>query len=134
MSSADVQKYVARAPVKEVIILDERKQGTANPYLLLTGFWRPACTASRKACSPATRSTDDIGHLAADEFTRRGLQPLPRSAPEALDALESDAVKGGKSLSNSPEQVVAAADVTLPDASKSFPLASRRSCRLPVTA
>jgi hypothetical protein len=43
-------------------------------------------------------------------------------------------LKGGKTLSNSPERVVAAADVTLPDASSRFRLASRRSCRLPVTA
>jgi len=53
--------------------------------------------------------------------------------PEGLE-VRVRMLKGGKSLSNSPEQVVAAADRTLPDASSRFRLASRRSCRLPVMA
>ena len=43
----------------------------------------------------------------------------------------TEALKGGKSLSNSPEQVVATADVTLPDASSRFRLASRADGLLP---
>ena len=38
---------------------------------------------------------DDIGHVSAADLSARGLELLPRSAPEALDALEADAVLMG---------------------------------------
>ena len=35
---------------------------------------------------------DDVGHLSAEEAAARGLEFLPRTLPEALDALEADRV------------------------------------------
>ena len=59
---------------------------------------------------------------------RDGAQSGLAIRPLVREVGNDNALKGGKSLSNSPEQVVAAADGTLPDAASRFRLASRRSC------
>jgi glutamine synthetase len=42
--------------------------------------------------TPSLEDADDIGNLSAADASARGLELLPRSPPEALDALEADAV------------------------------------------
>jgi len=65
---------------------------TGNPYLTLIGLLAAGLDGIDKGLALGEPTTDDIGHLSAAEAKARGLELLPRSAPEALDALESDAV------------------------------------------
>jgi glutamine synthetase len=44
----------------------------------------------RRNLEPGEPVTDDVGHLSAEASARRGIALLPRSAPEALTALEDD--------------------------------------------
>ena len=66
--------------------------GTGNPYLTLIGLLAAGLDGVERGLVLGQPTTDDIGHLSAAEASARGLELLPRSAPEALDALESDAV------------------------------------------
>lgn len=65
---------------------------TGNPYLTLIGLLAAGLDGIEKGLLLGQPTTDDIGHLSAAEASARGLELLPRSAPEALDALEADAV------------------------------------------
>ena len=65
---------------------------TGNPYLTLIGLLAAGLDGIEKGLVPGKPTTDDIGHLSAAEASARGLELLPRSAPEALAALESDSV------------------------------------------
>jgi len=64
--------------------------GTANPYLLMVGLLAAGLDGIEAGLLPGDPITDDIGHLTPRQFVERGLERLPTSAPEALDALESD--------------------------------------------
>ena len=66
--------------------------GTGNPYLTLVGLLAAALDGLEEGRPPEDPITDGIGHITAAEAAARGLAELPRSAPEALDALEQDAV------------------------------------------
>jgi glutamine synthetase len=66
--------------------------GTGNPYLTLIGLLAAGLDGVEQDLGLGEPTLDDIGHLSAAEASARGLELLPRSAPEALDALEADAV------------------------------------------
>ena len=66
--------------------------GTGNPYLTLIGLLAAGLDGVEQGLGLGEPTLDDIGHLSAAEASARGLELLPRSAPEALDALEADAV------------------------------------------
>ena len=67
--------------------------GTGNPYLTLIGLLAAGLDGIERNLSLVDEPiADDIGHVSAADLSARGLELLPRSAPEALDALEADAV------------------------------------------
>jgi glutamine synthetase len=66
--------------------------GTGNPYLTLIGLLAAGLDGIEQGLVLGEPTLDDIGHLSEAEASGRGLELLPRSAPEALDALEADAV------------------------------------------
>lgn len=65
---------------------------TGNPYLTLIGLLAAGLDGMEKGLVLGQPVTDDIGHLTAAESSARGLELLPRSATEGLNALESDPV------------------------------------------
>ncbi len=65
---------------------------TGNPYLTLTGLLAAGLDGVEHELRLGAPTLDDIGHLSEAALSARGLELLPRSAPEALDALEADAV------------------------------------------
>src|SRR4029077_18426529 len=66
--------------------------GTGNPYLTLIGLLASGLDGVEQGLVLGEPTLDDIGHLSEADASARGLELLPRSAPEALDALEADAV------------------------------------------
>ena len=66
--------------------------GSSNAYLDLVGMLAAGLHGIERGLLPGEPITDDIGHLSARETAVRGLERLPRNAPEALDALEADDV------------------------------------------
>lgn len=64
---------------------------TAQPYLYLAGLLAAGLDGIDRGNLPTAPANEDIGHLPADEVAARGLRFLPRSAGEALDAVEADA-------------------------------------------
>jgi glutamine synthetase len=66
--------------------------GTAHPYLLLAGLLAAGLDGIESELRPGEPVEDDIGHLTPQQFRERGLAPMPRTATEALDALEADGV------------------------------------------
>jgi glutamine synthetase len=65
---------------------------TGNPYLTLIGLLAAGLDGIEHELRVGEPTLEDIGHLSEAELSARGVEPLPRSAPEALDALEADAV------------------------------------------
>ncbi|HZK73183.1 MAG TPA: glutamine synthetase family protein [Clostridia bacterium] len=65
---------------------------TGNPYLTLIGLLAAGLEGIEQHLPLGEPTEDDIGHLSEAGASARGLELLPRSAPEALDALEADAV------------------------------------------
>jgi glutamine synthetase len=65
---------------------------TGNPYLTLIGLLAAGLDGVEQGLVLGEPTLDDIGHLSEADASARGLELLPRSAPEALDALEADAV------------------------------------------
>lgn len=65
---------------------------TGNPYLSLTGILAAALDGIEEGRPATAPITDGLAGLTPADFAARGLVELPRSAPEALDALEADAV------------------------------------------
>lgn len=65
---------------------------TGSPYLTLIGLLAAGLDGIDNGLSLGEPVADDIGHVSAADLSARGLELLPRSAPEALDALEADAV------------------------------------------
>ena len=70
--------------------------GTGNPYLTLIGLLAAGLDGIERNLSLVDEPiADDIGHVSAAGLSARGLELLPRSAPEALDALAADTVLMG---------------------------------------
>jgi glutamine synthetase len=69
--------------------------GTGNPYLTLIGLLAAGLDGVEQSLVLGEPTLDDIGHLSEADASARGLELLPRSAPEALDALEADPVLMG---------------------------------------
>lgn len=66
--------------------------GTAHPYLLLAGLLAAGLDGIESALHPGEPIAHDIGHFTPQQFAERGLELLPRTATDALDALEADRV------------------------------------------
>ena len=65
---------------------------TGNPYLLLAALIAAGIDGLDRELDPGKPVSGDIGHISQRELNERGIGLLPRSAHEALDAVESDAV------------------------------------------
>jgi glutamine synthetase len=65
---------------------------TCNPHIYLTGLLAAGLDGIERALNPGDPVQGDVGHFSAQEIATRGLRFLPRSAGEALDALERDDV------------------------------------------
>ncbi|HZS89107.1 MAG TPA: glutamine synthetase family protein [Chloroflexota bacterium] len=63
---------------------------TSNPYLFLAALLAAGLDGIQRGIDPGPAVTDDVGHLSEAEAAERRLALLPRSAGEALDALEVD--------------------------------------------
>lgn len=68
---------------------------TGNPYLLLAALIAAGIDGLDCRLDPGDPVTGDIGHISQAELDRRGIRLLPRSADEALNAVEADAVVMG---------------------------------------
>ena len=67
---------------------------TSNPYLALGALIAAGLDGVRRALELPAEVTVDPGHYSEDERRRRGIEPLPRSLGEALDALAADKTLG----------------------------------------
>ncbi|MGH9174136.1 MAG: glutamine synthetase family protein, partial [Vicinamibacterales bacterium] len=65
---------------------------TANPYLILTAQIAAGLDGLDRGLDPGPPVEGDIGHMEIDEVESRGGRFLPRTAGEALDAVEADQV------------------------------------------
>ena len=65
---------------------------TSNPHLFLAGLLAAGLDGIEGDLDPGDAVTGDIGHLCADEAAAQGISLLPRSARDALDAVEADTV------------------------------------------
>lgn len=65
---------------------------SCQPYLLMTGLLAAGLDGIRNKITPPEPFHGDIGHLSAEEIERYKIGFLPRTLPEALDALESNEV------------------------------------------
>jgi len=63
--------------------------------LFLTGLLAAGLDGIRTQTDPGAAFQGDIGHLTPEEIARYNIGFLPRTLPEALDALEHDAVIAG---------------------------------------
>jgi glutamine synthetase len=63
-----------------------------NPFIYLTALMAAGLDGIRNRIEPPDPILDDVGHLSDEEALARGLLLLPRSLPQALDALEADGV------------------------------------------
>lgn len=62
----------------------------ANPFLFLTAALAAGLDGIRQKMEAPAPVAGDVGHFSEQEVTAQGLQFLPRSLPEALEALEAD--------------------------------------------
>jgi glutamine synthetase len=65
---------------------------TANPYLLLTALFAAGLDGLERQLDPGAPASGDIGHLTPADLAQQGVRQLPRTAGEALDAVEADDV------------------------------------------
>ena len=65
---------------------------TANPHLLLAALVAAGLDGIQRGLDPGSPASGDIGHQDAAELTRHGVGQLPRTAAEALDAIEADEI------------------------------------------
>jgi glutamine synthetase len=68
---------------------------TSNPHLYLTGLLAAGLDGIERVLDPGDPVRGDVGHLSAGETAALGLRFLPRTASDALDALERDEVVVG---------------------------------------
>jgi glutamine synthetase len=64
---------------------------TANPYLVLAGLVAAGLDGLNRELRLPPEAAGDIGHADAETLEEQGITRLPRSAGEALDAIEADA-------------------------------------------
>jgi glutamine synthetase len=64
----------------------------ANPFLFLTSLLAAGLDGIDNEIEPVPPVSDDVGHLPDAEALAQGLEFLPRTLPEALDAFEADSV------------------------------------------
>lgn len=65
---------------------------TANPYLALAGLLAAGRDGIERDLEPPEPVSADPGNLSASERADRGIERLPRTLGQALDALEADSV------------------------------------------
>jgi glutamine synthetase len=65
---------------------------SAQPYLLLAGLLGAGADGIRRRLMPPPPFHGDIAHLTPEEIARHGIGYLPRTLPQALEALERDEV------------------------------------------
>jgi len=65
---------------------------TAHPHLALAALIAAGIDGLDRQIDPGPPATGDLGHLPDDALARQGVRLLPRTAREALDALEADLV------------------------------------------
>jgi glutamine synthetase len=63
---------------------------TSNPYLLLTALIAAGVDGIEQNVDPGPPAEGDLGHATIAELTRAGVRFLPRTAGDALDAIEAD--------------------------------------------
>ncbi len=63
---------------------------TSNPYLLLTALIGAGLDGLDNQLDPGQPAGEDLGHASQQELDAEGIRFLPRSAGEALDAIEHD--------------------------------------------
>jgi glutamine synthetase len=68
---------------------------TCQPFLFLAGLLAAGLDGIRNKTDPGPPFEKDIGHVTPEEIREAGIADLPRSLPEALDALEGDGVVAG---------------------------------------
>jgi glutamine synthetase len=68
---------------------------SCNPALYLTGLLAAGLDGIRNRIDPGPPFQGDIGHLTPEEIEHYNIRFLPRTLPEALAALEEDAVVAG---------------------------------------
>jgi glutamine synthetase len=66
--------------------------GAVNPYLGLAAFIKAGLDGIRRQLDPGEPNRENLYALSLDEVKARQLQFIPQSLPEALQALEQDAV------------------------------------------
>jgi len=65
---------------------------TGQPHLLLAALIAAGLDGLDRGLDPGAPAEGDLGHLSAEELARQGVALLPRSAGEALGAVEADGV------------------------------------------
>jgi glutamine synthetase len=65
---------------------------TAHPHLALVALIAAGIDGLDRQLDPGPPATGDLGHLPDDVLARQGVRLLPRTAHEALDAIEADPV------------------------------------------
>ena len=68
---------------------------TCQPFLFLAGLLAAGLDGIRQKTDPGPPFEKDIGHATPEEIREAGIKDLPRSLPEALDALEGNPVVAG---------------------------------------
>lgn len=68
---------------------------SCNPALFLAGLLAAGLDGIRKQTDPGPPFQGDVGVMSVEEMLDAGLTFLPRTLPEALDALENDEVVAG---------------------------------------
>jgi glutamine synthetase len=68
---------------------------SANPYLASAAMIEAGLDGLERGLDPGPAQTDDLFELSPAALHERGIQLLPQSLGEALDALEADAVVAG---------------------------------------
>ena len=65
---------------------------SANPYFYVTALLAAGLDGIQRQLDPGPPANTDVGHASATELAAASIQFLPRSLPEALYAVEGDAV------------------------------------------
>lgn len=65
---------------------------TGNPYLMLTALIAAGIDGLERGIDPGSPAEGDLGHADQQALAGEGVRTLPRSAAEALDAIEADEV------------------------------------------
>jgi len=63
---------------------------TAQPFLLMCALLAAGLDGIKRQIDPGPEFAGDVGHMTAQQITEHHIRFLPRTLPEALDALEQD--------------------------------------------